>query len=155
MRIAQLFVITMTVLIVLAPVAWSQEQAAWLSPEIGNAKPTTSYSFTSFFNEPVARQGTKMRMMQHDFRLSFPLLQDEQREWTMQARFGAMDVATDARLPDTRERFPGELWDVRVGTTYRQRLANGSIAGGNLTIGSPSDRPFASGDEILVNATDS
>ena len=153
MRIAQLFVSTMTVLIALAPVAWSQEQAAWLSPEIGNAKLTTSYSFTSFFNEPVARQNTKMQMMPHDFRLSFPLLQDEQREWTMQARFGAMDIDTDARLPDTRERFPGELWDVRVGTTYRQRLDNGWIGGGNLVIGSPSDRPFASGDEILVNAT--
>ena len=153
MRIARIFLITMTVPIVLTPAAWTQEQAAWLSRDVGNAKLTTSYNFTSFFNEPVARKGTKMRMMQHDFRLSFPLLQDEQREWTMQARFGAIDVDTDARLPDTRERFPGELWDVRVGTTYRQRLDNGWIGGGNLVIGSPSDRPFASGDEILVNAT--
>ena len=153
MRIAQIFVTSTTVLAVITPVAWTQEQAAWLSQDIGNAKMTTSYNFTSFFSEPVASQRTKMRMMQHDFRLSFPLLQDKQRDWTMQARFGAMDVDTDARLPDTRERFPGDLWDVRVGTTYRQRLANGSIAGGNLTIGSPSDRPFASGDEILVNAT--
>ena len=153
MRTAQIFVITMTVLSVMTPVAWTQEQAAWLSPELGNAKLATSYSFTTFFNEPVARQGTKMGMMQHSFRLSFPLTQDEQREWTMQTRFGVMDIDTDSRLPDTRERFPGELWDVRVGTTYRQRLANGWIGGGNLTIGSPSDRPFASGDEILVNAT--
>lgn len=153
MRIAHLFVSTMAALIVLSPVAWGQEQTAWLSPELGNAKLTTSYSFTSLFNEPVARQNTKMQMMQHDFRLSFPLLQDEQREWTMQARFGAMDIDTDARLPDTRQRFPGELWNVRVGTTYQQRLTNGWIGGGNLVIGSPSDRPFASGDEILVNAS--
>ena len=153
MRIARSFFITMTVPIILAPVAWGQEQAAWLSPEIGHTKLRTSYDVTSFFNEPVARQGTKMWMMQHDFRLSFPVLQDEQREWTVQARFRALDLDTDARLPDTRERFPGELWDVRVGTTYRQRLANDWITGGNLTIGSPSDRPFASDDETLANAT--
>ena len=64
-----------------------------------------------------------------------------------------MDLDTDAILPDTWGAFPDHLWDVRVGGTYRRALTNGWIAGGHVSIGSPSDRPFAGADEVLVTAT--
>ena len=54
--------------------------------------------------------------------------------------------------PDTGERFPGELWDVRVGASYRHKFENDWIGAANLTIGSLSDKPFASEDEMILRA---
>jgi hypothetical protein len=65
----------------------------------------------------------------------------------------AQEFDTDAVFPATGERFPGELWNVRLGTSYRHRFGSGWIAAGNLTVSSPSDRPFASVDELDISAT--
>jgi hypothetical protein len=126
---------------------------AWFGPQLGQARLQADYDVTAYFNEPVARQRTDMQMIQHDLRFSFPLRQSEQDEWTFRTSVKALDIDTDARLPRTWSRFPGELWDVRLGTTYRTRLDNGWIAGGSLTVGSPSDRPFASLHEMRVAGT--
>ncbi len=50
--------------------------------------------------------------------------------------------------------FPSDLWDVRVGANYSHRFDNGWVAGGGFNVGSASDRPFSSIDEITagVNA---
>jgi len=45
------------------------------------------------------------------------------------------------------------LSDIRFGTAYRRQLDNDWIGGGSFLVGSPSDEPFASGDEIVVSAT--
>lgn len=132
----------------------SQEQAPqWFSPRMGDAEFTTRYSFTTGFNEPVGRQNADMQMSQYDFGLSYPFRQSESDEWTMHLGFKGLDIDSDARLPGTWVQFPGELWNVRLGTTYRHRLDEDSIVGANLTVGSASDRPFAGGDEITVNGT--
>jgi hypothetical protein len=154
MKVAEGLVVELAVIAAMLPLARAQDQARqWFSPRLGEATLRADYGFTTSFNEPVARQGSKMHMSRHDFRLSFPLRQSERHEWTLQTSSAALDIDSGARLPDTLERFPGELWDVRVGTTYRHLFDNDWLGGGNLTIGSPSDRPFASGDEMRVAAT--
>jgi len=154
MKSAQRSAIGVVAVVLVGCVASAQERSAsWWSPRVGEAKPAIDYSLTSHFNEPVAQQRTKMHMVQHDFRFSFPLSQSEHHEWTLQTNLKALDLDSDARLPDTCDLFPGELWDVRFGTTYRHLFDNGWMGGGNLTVGSPSDRPFASGEGILVAAT--
>jgi hypothetical protein len=154
MRATRKYIVGLALGTLITPAALAQDDStSWRSPQLGQATLRTDYSFTTHFNEPVARQRTKMHMSQHDFRLSFPLSQSELYEWTFHANLKALDISSGARLPDSCSPFPGELWDVRFGTTYRRRLANGWTGGGNLTIGSPSDRPFASGDEILVAAS--
>ena len=55
-------------------------------------------------------------------------------------------------LPDLGARFPEELWDIRLGATYRHKLDNDWIAGGSVTAGSASDKPFSSTDELFVRA---
>jgi hypothetical protein len=57
---------------------------------------------------------------------------------------------TGAVLPDTHQPFPDELWNVRFGAGYRHLFDNGWIAGGTVNLGSASDKPFHSIDEILV-----
>jgi hypothetical protein len=49
--------------------------------------------------------------------------------------------------------LPETYWDLRLGGTYRHRFDNGWIAGGNLTVGSASDRPFDTIDEWIVTGT--
>ena len=144
----------LAVLILIARSTPAQDNpSVWMSSQLGQVKLQTDYHFTTSFNEPVARQRRKMHMMQHNFRFAFPLKQSDRYEWTLRTSVRALDLDTNARLPDTWDRFPSELWDVRLGTSYRHKFDNDWIAGGDLTIGSPSDRPFASGDEIAVSAS--
>src|SRR5262249_6539956 len=68
---------------------------------------------------------------------------------------------TCARKCSTRERycrtpvslFPDDLWNVHVGTSYRHLFSNGWVGGGNVTVGSASDKPFHSFDEMVVGAS--
>ncbi len=141
-----------------ATTAQAQNDVAryFLNPNVGQAETTLEYSTEYNFGEDIGGQGTEMRFAEHDMRLRFPIWQDETREWTMSTRLKSLDFDTDAWLPDDRipfvgDDFPDHLWDIRLGTTYRQKLENDWLMGVDFTIGSPSDRPFASGNEIAVN----
>jgi hypothetical protein len=59
---------------------------------------------------------------------------------------------THAVLPDTQQRFPSELWNVQTGGNYRHLFDNGWIAGGGVSVGSASDKPFHGLDEMSVSA---
>ena len=48
----------------------------------------------------------------------------------------------DAVIPGTMQLFPQELWNVSLGTSYRHLFDNGWTAGGGVSVGSASDRPF-------------
>lgn len=58
---------------------------------------------------------------------------------------------TDAVLPDSGRAFPDELTNVTVGATYLHRFDNGWTGGLMLGVGSASDRPFHSIDEMTAN----
>jgi hypothetical protein len=68
-------------------------------------------------------------------------------------RLRRQDFDTRAVLPDSGDPFPDELWRIRVGASYRHRFDTGWIGAGHLSVGSPSDRPFASADELEVSLT--
>jgi hypothetical protein len=57
---------------------------------------------------------------------------------------------SDAILPDSGRAFPGDLWDVRIGASTVWRLDNNWILGGGVSVGSASDKPFHSVDEMNV-----
>src|SRR5262249_48597592 len=44
--------------------------------------------------------------------------------------------------------FPDELWDLSAGLSYRHKFDNGWTGGVSLTVGTASDRPFNSIDEM-------
>jgi hypothetical protein len=154
MQATQNRVIGLAVSLLVAQAAAAQtDWPFWGSSRLGQATLRADYDFTTYLNEPVAGQRTRMHITRHDLRFSFPLSRSAQHDWRLQTSLKALDIDSDARLPQTGDRFPGELWDVRLGTSYRRRFDNGWIGGGELTIGSPSDRPFASETEILVSAS--
>ncbi len=54
----------------------------------------------------------------------------------------------DARFPLGRD-MPDSLWDVRGSLLYLRQLDSGWAAGGSVTVGSPSDKPFHSWAEVV------
>ena len=115
--------------------------------------PRGEYGLTRYPAAPAGRPPTDFSVTQHRLSLAAPLAQDARDEWWASATLRLQQIDTRAVLADTGDPFPDELWDARLGLTYRHRFENSWIAGGNLTVGSPSDRPFDSEDELVVRAT--
>ena len=126
------------------------EMAQWLSPEFGKAMGRADYRLTLFPDRGVENQPTDFGYDQHNVTLVTPLFQDLRNEWTLTARGRFQDFDTRAVFAGSGTRYPDELWDVRIGAAYRHKFDNDWIGGGSLTIGSASDKPFDSGDEIIA-----
>ncbi|MFN0136130.1 MAG: hypothetical protein ACKVS9_08450 [Phycisphaerae bacterium] len=125
----------------------------------GQQKLQLSYEPGITFRQRAGENG-RLGSFQHDLRLSAPLYQDDRHEWLLLSRVKLLDFSGSARIPDGRwynrrrtVAFPDHLWDVELGTSYRHRFDGGVIAGIELTIGSPSDKPFDSSDEVSLGIT--
>ena len=100
------------------------------------------YRTTWLPDEDVKGQGTSLGFVRQDLTLSCPIWQDSCDEWSLSAHVGNELFQTGAVFPDTGQPFPDELWNVRFGTTYRRLFDNGWVAGGTVSVGSASDKPF-------------
>ena len=136
-----------------APAAAQEEFQNLFAPELGKLLIRSDYRITTFPDQPVAGQPAELGLLQQDFSLSLPLHQSATDEWYASFRVRNQEFATGAVLPDTGEPFPDELWNVRIGTGYRHRFESGWIGALDVTVGSPSDKPFASFEEMDINAT--
>ncbi len=128
------------------------EIQSWVDPVMGKLMPRADYRFTYYPEERVKGQQTDFQLMDHSFSLSVPVFQDSRNEWSLSANARFQDIDTRAILPDTGEPFPSELWIVKVGASYRHQFENRWTGGVSLTVGSASDEPFASKDELTLRA---
>jgi hypothetical protein len=124
----------------------------FLSPTLGNLKPALPYDGAFYPSVPVEGQNADMGFIQNRLRLLVPITQNEQFEWAAVGAFKALNFDTDAILPDSQVPFPENLWDIQFGTVARAKLKNDWIIGGDIVIGSPSDRPFGGISEMSLNA---
>ena len=145
-------VVALAVMAGTTPADAQSELAQFLNPEFGKPMGRADYRFTLFPERGVENQPTDFEYEQHNVTLVAPLFQDSRNEWSLSARGRYQDFSTRARFFGSDTRFPEELWDVRLGGAYRHKFDNDWIAGGVFTIGSASDEPFHSEDEILVQA---
>jgi hypothetical protein len=130
--------------------AWAQgEIQAWLDPMLGKQMARGEYRLLYYPDRPVDGQEVDFGLTEHRLVLSAPVFQDSEQEWTLSGRAAYQDIRTRAILPDTGERFPSELWDVRLDVGHRRRFENGWTAGILVSVGSASDRPFAGIDEMF------
>jgi hypothetical protein len=134
-------------------VAAQEEFLNLANPELGKILVRSDYRITWYPDQPVSGQPTELGLFQQDFSLAGPLYQSARDEWYASLRIRNQQYDTGAILPDTREGFPDELWNIRLGTGYRHRFESGWIGALEVTVGSPSDRPFAGVDEMDINAT--
>ena len=70
--------------------------------------------------------------------------------WLAIAKFGRLELATDAVLPDSGQAVPNQLWLVETGFMHVRPLANGGSIGGTFLFGSASDRPYAAGRDLTL-----
>lgn len=71
---------------------------------------------------------------------------------SLSARVGASSYNTTAELPGSPGTlFPEQLWDINVGLMHVRELENGWSLGGMLNLGSASDKPFHSIDEMNLS----
>ena len=137
-----------------APPAQAQEEFLNLfSPEMGKLPIRSDYRITTFPDQPVSGQPAELGLLQQDFSLAVPFHQSPTDEWYGSLRVRYQEFATGAVLPDTGEPFPDELYNIRIGTGYRHRFDSGWIGALDVTVGSPSDKPFAGIDEMDISAT--
>ena len=139
--------------VTLAPSTASAQLEQWLSPTLGELIPRADYRVTYYPDERVRQQPAELGLMEHRLSLFVPLVQDTTDEWAISASVRYQDLDTHAILPDSFEPFPDRLWDVKISPSYRHQFDNGWTAGGLVSIGSASDKPFHSWDEVIVRAS--
>jgi hypothetical protein len=123
----------------------------FMNPTVGNAHVVVDFRTTWFPEETVSNQNTNLGYLQQNFSLSFPLWQDHTDELTGFTHVRGEFFQTHAILPDTGQPFPDDLWNIRVGSSYRHLFDNGWIAGGSVSVGSASDQPFSTFNEVIAS----
>jgi hypothetical protein len=127
--------------------------AGWMNPTLGQVPLRSDFRFTWFPSEKTSAQGTSLGSEQYNFSLSFPVWQDCVDEWSGNVHLRSEAFQTDAFLPSTGQPFPAELWNIHAGTSYRHLFDNGWIGGASVNVGSASDKPFATFNEITASAS--
>jgi hypothetical protein len=117
---------------------------------MGHAPIRADFRTTWFPDEPVKGQGTDLGFVRTDLSLMAPFWQDSCNEWAGTVHVRGEFFNTDAILPLTGQPFPGELWNIRLGTSYRYLFDNGWISGVSASVGSASDEPFHSIHEMTA-----
>jgi hypothetical protein len=103
---------------------------------------------------PVVGQAATLSMNAEFARLAAPLVMPQEGSplWLGIAKFGRLELATDAVLPDSGERVPSQLWLVETGVTHIRPQDNGGTLGGTFLFGTASDQPYAAGRDLTLMA---
>lgn len=115
---------------------------------MGGGPPGVVYGATWYPSRSVSSQGVDLGLVRQNVSVSGPIWSDGGD--TLSASLGVRNshFSTDAILPDTRRAFPSDLWDVNLGLNYTRRFDNGWVGGLMVGVGSPSDKPFQSIDDV-------
>jgi hypothetical protein len=118
--------------------------------DVGHLPLHADYRVTWFPDEEVKGQGTNLGFVRQDFSFTFPIWQCLTDEWSGSIHVRNELFHTGAIFPDTGQPFPDELWAIRFAATYRHLFDNGWIAGGTVSVGSASDKPFDTINEMTA-----
>jgi hypothetical protein len=122
--------------------------AGLFNTRVGQAVPRVTYSVFGIPSESVAGQSTHLAVVRQDLTVNAPIWQCPTDEFTLNLHVHSELIDTGAVLPGTGQAFPSALWDVRMGLSYRHEFDNGWIAGTTVNVGSASDKPFHSINEM-------
>ncbi|MDY3551939.1 hypothetical protein R5W24_001019 [Gemmata sp. JC717] len=100
----------------------------------------------------VRGQRASMGLSNYQFGLTLPVYESTDDLVFADASVRALDIRTNALLPTDRVAFPRSLWDVQAGGGYVGQLGADWSWGATLNVGSASDRPFNSLNEMTLSA---
>ena len=112
---------------------------------------SVSYRTFWFPDVPVAGQGHDWGLVGQDVSLAYPVWAEASNTVMMTASVRNRLIDTDAILPDSHRAYPSQLWNAQVGVMDRTQLSGNRMIGGGVSLGSASDDPFASLQDMDVN----
>jgi hypothetical protein len=117
-----------------------------------NGQTVFGYGLVWTPDQRVENQDARFASIRQDARAMFPIYLDGPDVLLGSLTLRNTQFQTDAMLNSSGRPFPGQLWDVGAGLTYLRDLGDGWSAGGVVTLGSRSDRPFNSLQELFPSA---
>jgi hypothetical protein len=131
-------------------------QHAWdllsQTPQPGHPAPFADhYRVTWFPDANVSGQNANLGFVRQELGVVCPLWKDDCNALGLTAGVRSVLFHTTAELPGTGLVFPQELWDVRFGVNYKHTFDNGWSTGATVTVGSASDQPFSTVDELTAS----
>ena len=123
------------------------------TPPYGSSAPFTIGSFwapTVGVDDQPAQLGINAEYARVAAPLGMPV--EGKPIWIGIAKFGRLELATDAILPDSGTPVPDQLWLVETGVMHIRPLAGGGTLGGTFLFGSASDRPYAASRDLTLMA---
>ena len=136
-----------------ADAVFADGKALFFNGDLGKMLPRADYGVTWLPEQKVQGQPTNLGFVRQDFSLIHPIYQDSGNEWSAAFHLSNELFQTAAVLPATGQAFPHDLWNIRFSTTYRHLFENGWIAGGSVSVGSASDKPFHSYNEMTIGVS--
>jgi hypothetical protein len=123
----------------------------WLGGRVGNRPVMVHYSGDFYSDAKVKGQDTNLRLIEQNVSLQVPVWQNQQHEFALSARMELQDLDTRAIFPNSRLALPGDLWEIMFGATYRTVVKNDWVIGLHQGVGSASNKPFDTGNELDIN----
>jgi hypothetical protein len=118
---------------------------------MGGGGSAPGYDVTWFPSQNVSDQNARFQAVRQGLNVGLPIWRNDRGDMLMtrlSVRHTHFD--TDAILPDTRRAFPDALWNLNLGLNYMHRFDNGWMGMVMAGVGSASDRPFASINEVTA-----
>lgn len=106
---------------------------------------------STIFGEADDRStGDDFRQFEQNLSLRYALIQNEKRELYFALDNHIVDLSTSGVFEETLAPVPGELYNLGVGAVYRQTVHTDWRVGGQIRVGSASDKLFNSTDELYL-----
>lgn len=118
-------------------------------PGGGASKRSPVFAATNWLPaQAVAGQGTDLASVRLEFGLMVPVYKFEHSMLLFSLGGDNEHFTTDAVLPDSGRAFPDDLSQIRLGLNWFRPFEGGKMLGLITFVGSASDRPFHSSDEV-------
>ena len=130
----------------------SDDGMEFMSPRFGTIRGWLRYDVDHSFEQGISDQTSDFGITSHELKIPLFRTGGENSELLFGAKVRVWDIDSDAVLPDSGQSFPDYLICPEITVAYKERIEGSKIWGTRITLGSPSDKPFGSIEEVSVNA---
>ncbi|NIA06655.1 MAG: hypothetical protein GWP14_03300 [Actinobacteria bacterium] len=130
-----------------------ENEMEFLSDRFGTIRGWLKYTINHDFERGISDQTSNFSLSDHELQIPGFRVADENSELLVGASVRVLDIRTNAVLPNSMQSFPEYLLNPEINVAYKERIKGDKIWGVSLDLGSPSDRPFGSIQEIGADAT--
>jgi hypothetical protein len=130
-----------------------EDQMEFLSDRFGTIRGWLKYAVNHNFEQGISDQTSDFGLTEHELQIPGFRVGGENSELLVGGNVRVLDIRSDAVLPNSNQSFPEYLAHPEINVAYKERMADDKIWGVSLALGSPSDRPFGSIQEVGVDTT--